>query len=193
MADEVGSGTQDRGMSLWLVLAVALLLTAATSVLAFAFYVFVTVPLNRGLPFNSDLPQITNLLGSLAVFVFNPVICFVVFYRISGALVFQSSSEYLDLMKYSFVGGAAGFALGYSAELGLAAVTLGTGFYFPDIFGVIPLANLALGIVRTGLTTMFLVTAAVAFGRFRKGVLLAAGTGQSVPMNPTEVGSAAGG
>ena len=162
--------------SLRTVLLLAFLLTALTEVLNAVLSLLLFLPSTHA-PFTSqNLIQLYDFLDSAIIFAFNPVVCFVAFYKISPSLVFQSSYDYLDLMEKSLIGAAIGSVVGFIAQEAILVAGGDSFASFAYLLGIIPLADLALATLSAAVGMMFLALTAVAFGHLRSGVLLAAGT-----------------
>ena len=161
-----------RRINLRLVLLVTFIVTAVTYILSYGLYLLLIRPSPT-----SSLTQLYNLLNTTLVFAFNPTFSFVIFYHLGSMLDFESNSDYIDLLKYAFVGGALGFAVGYTSELEMANIALGANLSLTEIFAPVSLADTAVGTARAGLGAMFLAFTGVAFRHLRTGGLLAAGKG----------------
>ncbi len=172
--DHVPGGSRK---SLRTVLLLAFLLTALTEILNAVLSLLLLLPPIHTPPLPSEnLTQLYDFLDSALIFAFNPVVCFVAFYKISPSLVFQSSYDYLDLMEKSLVGAAIGSAVGFIAQVAILVAGGDPFVSFTYLLGIIPLADLALATLSAAVGMMFLALTAVAFGHLRSGVLLAAGT-----------------
>jgi hypothetical protein len=155
-----------------LVLLAAFLLALATYFMEFfVSYLFRPLIITSSVTGQEDLYQAYNLLSSLVLFAFNPVICFLVFYKIGSTEDFSVDSGYFKLLKNSFIGGLLGFVIGYLGIVALDTVLYGTS----PIFGATTLGWLvffvqfAIGVVRGGIDLTFLAFAGAIVGKLRSG------------------------
>ena len=72
-----------------------------------------------------------NVIQNLINFAISPVIFLYVFYRLGSRLKANPSSSYFQLLEYSFLGGIAGYVLGYILTVGVIWATQG-GYSFGD-------------------------------------------------------------
>jgi len=121
--------------------------------------------------------QLYNLLDNSIVFIFNPLIAFLVFYRLSSSSSVGIGAHYVGLVKNCFLGGLVGYSVGYLALVAVNAITTGFDLVAATI-GLVDLANLALGMLRGGLDIAFLGFAGVVVGSLRA-------QGQTSPSAPT--------
>jgi hypothetical protein len=166
-----------RKMSLRLVLLVAFILTVVSYIISYGFYLLFIHSINPLNPGSSDLTQLYDILDSAVVFVFNPVVAFVIFYKLTALLSFESNSDYIDMARYAFVGGFLGYIIGYFTEIEMASLAFGPNFRFPAVLGLIPLGNLGLGALEVGLRMTFLAFTAIVIAHLRSSRLMATGVG----------------
>jgi hypothetical protein len=150
-----------------LVLLAALLLTAGTLILEFLLSYLLRAYLFSNIFAAPDVTESYNLLTSLVFFAFNPVLCFLVFYKIGGTSKFEFGPSFIGLLKNAFIGGVAGYALGFLGTIAIEALITSSNPVGAQTNWLLYGGQLALGLVRGGIDITFLAFAGVAVGAFR--------------------------
>jgi len=73
----------------------------------------------------------SNVIENLIVFGVGVVVFLYVFYRIGSKLQTDPGSDYQSLIEYSFMGGLAGYTLGYFVTVGIIWVAQGFTMGYP--------------------------------------------------------------
>ncbi|MDA4125951.1 MAG: hypothetical protein OK452_01945 [Thaumarchaeota archaeon] len=152
-----------------LVFIVAFALTVATYSLGFGISIyfqqfFQSSFLNGG----ANLIEVYNLVESIIGFVFNPVICFLIFYKIGSRISIQTFSDHVRLLTSSFAGGLTGYGVGY---LFLIAYELIAYHSFnvagPNTDWFLWSASFTVQFLRGGVAVAFLAFTGIVIGGFR--------------------------
>lgn len=159
-----GESTPKKNWGIFrLVLLAAFLLALATSALEFLLsYLLSPYRINYGV----GQFELYSMLQNLTLFVFNPVISFLVFYRLGETSDVRLDSGYFYLIRNPFIGGLLGYSLVYFANVSLNAVASGFDAVAASLSGT-DLINLILGLLRGGADMAFLGFAGVVVGSLR--------------------------
>jgi hypothetical protein len=167
------SVTVGRSESLRIVLFTSFILTIGAVVLAAGLDLLLLYDHGFSSTFQYEL---YNFVNDAINFAFNPVICFAVYYRLSSMLSLTSNSDYIELTKYSFTGGAVASIIGFFIQLEMISAYTHTTLNLSPYFDPLNLASLAVNAARTGVSLTFLVVAAIVLAHFSSNRLFAAGT-----------------
>jgi hypothetical protein len=143
----------------------ALLLSLATYLLGYLFS-YLAVPLiASGLLGTGNAYQEYSYIQTILLFVFNPIICLLVFYRIGSFSRIQGVTGYFGFLKYAFAGGTVGYAGIFLFYVGYTSMTAGY-----DVFGIANdwatfLVNFFIGTARGAIDMALIAFAGVMVGR----------------------------
>jgi hypothetical protein len=151
------------------VLLAALLLSVATYSLGYLFSFLINPLVSSGLLGTTDPFQIFSLVESILLFVFNPVLCLLVFYRIGGFSRIRAVAGYFGFFTYAFVGSAIGYVASLLVLIGIESVTTGYNIFTPGTDWLTLLGNIVLGTARGGVDMALIAFGGVMVARLRSG------------------------
>ncbi len=161
---------------------VALILTAVTVTLNYGFTLL--LPLFQPGPFGGgNSLQLYVFTESLASFAFSPIISFLIFYKIGSMISVKTISDHFHILRSTFMGGAAGYAVGYAGLMAYLWVANGSGSFGPNTDWLLELGQIALAFVRGGIDMAFLAFAGVMVGTLRSSAKSSGATGPT-PTTP---------
>ncbi len=148
-----------------IVLIVALLLAVGTYTVQILLSLVFSQLLETALLQGVQQYQLYGLLDTTLFFVFNPVLCFLIFYRVGSMLNFQSGPSYFRLLKYAFAGAAVGYALCFVGELVYGLATNYSGVTNAD--WLVISIDFVVGALRGSADILFLAFTGVIIGTMR--------------------------
>lgn len=158
------------------IFAAALILTVVSFGLDYAL-VFILQPLEvSNLTGGGNPFELFNLVLTFVLFVFNPVVSFVIFYKLGSRISVQTNSDHYRILEGSFGGGFAGYAIGYLGFSIYEAIATGGAPLGPNTDWFLWSAQVILELVRGGISMAFLAFAGVMVGALRSAVPGAAAT-----------------
>ena len=124
--------------------------------------------------------ELFNLFQTTVLFLINPVIFFLVFYKLGPNIPVDGISDHLRILRNSFVGGSVGFAGGYLGLFAYEAIA-SSGAFSPTTDWFVWTAQTILALVREGINTAVFAFTGITIGRLRSEVPLAKETNFEAP------------
>lgn len=109
--------------------------------------------------------QLYGILDTTLFFVFNPILCFLIFFRLGSMLNFTSGPSNFRLLKYAFAGGLIGYGLCFAGELAYGLLTNYAGVFNAD--WLVISADFVIGALRGSADILFLAFTGIIIGVMR--------------------------